>query len=274
MSRRGRTAPPISLFSFQDIITSVAGIIILITLLLAVELLQRKLSDTPASFNVPAAPLRQELAAAAQERERLRVQLQQQAAEAEELVAASPQRLAQDQAAAEDLVRRLEQELQALEAQAQRAKQAAQQAQTSSAARVADRQKLADLRREIQEKQDEIDRLRRENRVIYNPAPGDSKAAWLVDLSADTLRAAALGKTAPPQVFAGASATARSRNLLAWAKGRDARREYFVLLVRPSAVQAFDAIYQELKAAGFDIGFDCITDDVSVIDPVRGAAYQ
>lgn len=274
MSRRGGTSPPISLFSFQDIITSVAGIIILMTLLLAVELLQRKFSETPGNLNVPAAPLRQELATAAQQRDRLRAQLQQQTADAEQLVAASPQRLEQDQAAAEDLVRRLEQELQALAAQEQRAKQAARQAQTAGAARAADRQKLADLRRAIQDKTDEIERLRRENRVIYNPAPGDAKLPWLVDLSANKLQAAAIGKTGPPQVFAGTSAAARNRSLLTWAKSRDARREYFVLLVRPSAVQAFDALYRELTAAGFDIGFDCIADEVSVIDPVRGAAYQ
>src|SRR5687767_1677296 len=40
MSRRGRGGTPISLFSFQDIITSVTGIMILITLILALEVIQ------------------------------------------------------------------------------------------------------------------------------------------------------------------------------------------------------------------------------------------
>jgi len=39
---RKKGGSPFSLFSFQDIITCVSGIIILITLILAVELTQRK----------------------------------------------------------------------------------------------------------------------------------------------------------------------------------------------------------------------------------------
>lgn len=46
MARRGSAAPPISLFSFQDIITSVAGIIIFLTLMMAVELVQHA-NDSP-----------------------------------------------------------------------------------------------------------------------------------------------------------------------------------------------------------------------------------
>ena len=45
MSRRGRSGPTISLFSFQDIITSVTAIVTVITLLLALDLVQRKQSD-------------------------------------------------------------------------------------------------------------------------------------------------------------------------------------------------------------------------------------
>jgi len=44
MSRRGRSGPTISLFSFQDIITSVTAIVTVITLLLALDLVQRKQS--------------------------------------------------------------------------------------------------------------------------------------------------------------------------------------------------------------------------------------
>lgn len=42
MSQRGRAGAAFSLFSFQDIITSVTGIMILVTLILALELIQRK----------------------------------------------------------------------------------------------------------------------------------------------------------------------------------------------------------------------------------------
>ena len=41
MGHRRAGAPPISLFSFQDIITSVTGIMILVTLMMSIELVQR-----------------------------------------------------------------------------------------------------------------------------------------------------------------------------------------------------------------------------------------
>ena len=47
MSRRGGGGNPISLFSFQDIITSVTGIMILVTLMMTLELVQRS-ANSPA----------------------------------------------------------------------------------------------------------------------------------------------------------------------------------------------------------------------------------
>src|SRR5688572_28379815 len=41
MSRRGRGGTPMSFFAFQDIITSVTGIMILVTLILALEFIQK-----------------------------------------------------------------------------------------------------------------------------------------------------------------------------------------------------------------------------------------
>src|SRR5215469_14253246 len=45
---RRRTSSPISLFSFQDIITSVVGVVILITLLLLLQLISQMLAALPA----------------------------------------------------------------------------------------------------------------------------------------------------------------------------------------------------------------------------------
>src|SRR4051812_47012023 len=42
MSRRGRSGPAISLFAFQDIITSVTAIVIVVVLCLVLDLVQRK----------------------------------------------------------------------------------------------------------------------------------------------------------------------------------------------------------------------------------------
>ena len=43
--RRSQKGQPFTLFSFQDIMTSVCGIVVLITLLLALELTRRSLDE-------------------------------------------------------------------------------------------------------------------------------------------------------------------------------------------------------------------------------------
>ena len=57
MSRRGRSGPVISLFAFQDIITSVTAIVIVVTLFLALDLVQRKQGQASESPTVLAEEL-------------------------------------------------------------------------------------------------------------------------------------------------------------------------------------------------------------------------
>ena len=76
MSRRGRARSAFSLFSFQDIITCVSGIIILITLLLAVDLSQRKQSSPAVDTAKLAEQLRQAIAQAGEETALLNFQIE------------------------------------------------------------------------------------------------------------------------------------------------------------------------------------------------------
>jgi hypothetical protein len=84
------------------------------------------------------------------------------------------------------------------------------------------------------------------------------------------LRAAPLGQATPPTVFKG-NASARLAAFRAWARTRDRRGEYFVLLVKPSGIDAFDELHEALGKLGFDLGFDIVDAAQTVIDDQTGA---
>ena len=92
MRRRDQTAP-MSLFSFQDIITSVTGIIITVTLVLALELVQslaeRQSTETPAV----ARQVRTALEEARQQVEALRSQVRNEGDRVARWAALSPHQL-------------------------------------------------------------------------------------------------------------------------------------------------------------------------------------
>ena len=65
--------------------------------------------------------------------------------------------------------------------------------------------------------------------------------------------------------FADTQSARRIRDFLAFAKSRDSAREYFVLFLKPGAVKDFDEIAQGLERMGFDMGFDLIGADQTVV---------
>ena len=68
MGRRKHAAPPFSLFAFQDVITAVTGILILITIMMAISLVARK---HPATQTAAPSEIASELQALKQELERV-----------------------------------------------------------------------------------------------------------------------------------------------------------------------------------------------------------
>ena len=82
MSRRGRSGPVISLFAFQDIITSVTAIVIVVVLFLALDLVNRKQGQASESPAV----LADELVARIADVEAELIKLRQELARTDELV--------------------------------------------------------------------------------------------------------------------------------------------------------------------------------------------
>lgn len=266
MGRRRGGAPPISLFSFQDIITSVTGIMILVTLMMAVELAMRP-QKTKAVVPMSTAHvevLRTTMAEAAKEVEQLRARHERGTQALKEVAAISASELQAEARELERILERLQREANELEQKKQDVQNRKEAADKNKVDREADRRKTDELVEKIKEMEEQLAKLKQQNRVVYNPAPGSSKSAWLVEIAGNRVLAAELEKPEKPQVF---DQPTRLADFLAWARGRDRRREYFVLLVKPSGIEAFTQIHVQLKQAGFDLGFDLLSAEQSAIDP-------
>ena len=263
-----KTSTAFSLFAFQDIITSVTGIMVLVTLILALELIQRKESSPPVKT---AQVISQTRAAVAQnqiEIQQLRNRLEtgrEQMAQVAAFDATSVSKQLEDLKKLND---DLDREMEQYAAENADAARRRDEAKAEQDRRASDPQSLEQLTTDIQREKELIERLRKSNRTIFKPPEGDSKTPWLVEVSGDGLSAAQWGVTMPPKRF---QSPAELRN---FAAGRDKGAEYFVLLVKPAGIDDFQQARNLLKQAGFDVGFDLLRPDQTALDPETGAAVK
>jgi len=276
MSRRSHASNPISLLWFQDIITSVLGIMILVTLFLALEMIfnrqhspdiqTRDITQKLKAAAAQSAEVQAAVEANRRQVDALRRQLAGQETELLQQVRYDSDQLQRQLRDLEALNQLLAAELSDADSRRRAAQASRDELTQKDASRDADRQTLEQLSREVQEKLAELKKLRTANRVIFNLSQGDAKTPWLVELSAAGVQAAPVGKRARPETFPDI------RAFLAWARQRSRAAEHFVLLVKPATVRDFMQARSALKAAGFDVGFDLLASDQTALDPEHGAA--
>lgn len=277
MSRRRSTQTSFSLFSFQDIITSVTGIMILITLMLSLEAVKvasprtqtvvddldvvakevaeleikvaegRKRAEsarTESVENLPAVT-RKEVEERASELATAQEVLKAQTAILEARVAASEERLATEMADERERLATLASELAELESESEA------------------------LERTIEEEDAKMQSTLRGGRIFF---AGSSKAktTWLIELTGGGYRVAPIGRSQKPQAFDSVVALAE------WAEGLDPRTEAFLLVVKPSGVGQ-ERRTQTLLAGGeadgskFDMHLYPIAESAFVLDDEIGA---
>jgi hypothetical protein len=267
MGRRRSGAPPISLFSFQDIITSVTGIMILVTLMMSIELVRQRYKGGQVQVSrTHIEQFKATLAEAQAEINDLNARRQRGTEILRDMASVSALQLQEESRELRRLVAQLATEAADLQLKAKDA-----QCREDDAERVMrnSEQSTAQLKKRVENLRDQIARLKKQNRVIYNPA-GSEKSTWLVEINEDRLTVAPLGKVAAPIVFEHAT---RADDFLSWARSRDLRTEYFLLLIKPdSGIMGFKEIHLRLHDAGFDVGYDLLSPGQTAIDPKTGAA--
>jgi hypothetical protein len=285
MGRR-KPAAAFSLFSFQDIITSVTAILILVMILLTIELVTRQrhqattnpeatrrhIDATATRLESVASRLRDEVAARRAQRTPHTAQ------EAREVLAA----VQADLTAAR---LRLDETLRTHDAVAR----LLATAEAEAAAHATFAEQLATYQRQMDEDREESDRLEAANRkeqdrqetrkreiaetprsgteLVFNPPTDSDRRAWLVELSGDGATVAMLGTDRTERLGHDTDAGSAAEG---WVAGLTPEGDYCLLLVRPSATKGLGKeIERRLDDAGIRFGIDLIGEDQTVRDGSR-----
>lgn len=257
-----------SFFSFQDIVSCVTGILIMVTLLLAVELAKRPqtLGRSAQASTPDWVALSEELKAAQKRRDDLTVALERTQA----TLTRDAQRLTFTPAILDDLRSRVA-ALRKNREERFADRQHAQGEQDDLARQVASAQSvrdtLAEKGRQL-EQQAALERTR--TRVTLLGGRADGKKPLLVEFSPSNVGVAEIlpsGETRLVQRFDGETATGQ---FLKWTHARSSATEYFVLLVRPEGADVLHDTTEHLKMTGFDLGWDVWPKERSLFGQSQG----
>ena len=276
MSRRGRSGPTISLFSFQDIITSVTAIVTVIALLLALDLVQRKQAQSSDSSVAMAVVLLDRLEREEAELARLLATAENSDELVREVAATSPAELRNEIADRNSAIADLERERTRLEKQRQ-------QWQTQEKERLADQFDLEPLKADLAKTIEEIEALeqqraneRAENRTIFTLPRGMQKEGWLAVIDSKQIAVAPIGRAAKPTIFVATGITlfgsSAAEKFGKWVAEQNLSSAYFLLLIRPGGATGFDQLRDILEKKQVSHGFDLINADQTILHPERGAA--
>lgn len=241
----------ISFFSFQDIITSVTGILILVTLMLSFSLKGDAVEN----------PVETELA---KERERLQ-QVEQHNRDLQSRLieaAALP-----DQLPMQAEVQRLRQEASAAAAERVRVAKIIE----TNKSREAEREKaeslradLAELANRIEELKLEIARSRTNANVLFVIPDAETararKSPLAIVVSGDRLRAQRLDGAETQEINPGAPGVFDS-----FLERFNPATDFFVFYFRPSGAKWFDLLRQKSRNAGFEIGYDAVEETKQIV---------
>ncbi|GEM_PF-889685 len=275
---RKDNSPAISFFSFQDIITSVTGIMFLVMLLLTLLLLMREAVN--ASPEQTEARRLQEDVRALQERlSQMTSNSEEMRQRLEELRKLDAKTLPQRK---EALLRRLE-ELQREMTQALADEETTKKESERLRTVIADvREKDAPVVEELTELQKELsaleaqkakmeDATEKSKRMMRFTWDGNiSKRPLLVECSGDAILVGTNGVATPLKVFRkkpGAAPMQLESEFLAWAKQQPASEVYFVFLSKPSSFTYAESLARILGDNGYQRGREVLpNDDVRVFE--------
>jgi hypothetical protein len=242
----------ISFFSFQDIITSVTGILILVTLMLSFSL---KMDEEPEEKRVQKQLQEERDRLAAVERENATAQ--QRRIEATTLP---------DPAQTQTQVESLRREEELLKKQRERSEESLKLLReriAKSAPTDATRQELASLEKRIEDLRAQLAKEKANTNVLLLIPDPDAERAQkrpvAMIVSWETLKTQRIGGEAQ-------ETSIRSGESLRPILGRfDPAREFVVFYFRPSGAKWFDAFRDEARRAGFEVGYDAVEENKEIV---------
>jgi hypothetical protein len=282
MTRRGsRRQAAVSLFSFQDIITSVTAIMILIVLILALELVSRsQRTEVAAEDRQVASQLKEAVEALERRAVELRAEAEAAAGTAREAAGISAAELEYREQEARRLVRELTEEngilrqrVTAGAIERRKAERMLRDITANPASIHAQADAVALRSREIsaanqrERERQNGERVTRTSvtaeTLVFNPDPTNSRRPRLVEVSGEGV-ALMPSERGPPEVFAWGLLGGVPGRFVRWVEGIDSDREYVVFILRPSGVAYFPDVKEVVQRNNVELGLELVGEAVGV----------
>lgn len=253
MSRK-KVGAPFSLFAFQDAITSVCGVVVLVTLLLALALTQRVVTESETST------------VAKSKVDEVRAQVEKLQNDLDELNARVEETSAVDSAGIGKSVSEVKAQLANAKKRLDGAKEESARldrkldALASQKASFADMEKrIEELKRLIEERlaqaaEKAAEEFDSQESAVYAFSDNVRERPWYVEVSGSKIVAHGSADNSETHSFE------TPFSFSTWAQTRPSGTEYFVLIVRPSGARNFDFIVVELEDYGYRYGIDLISE--------------
>jgi hypothetical protein len=264
MRRRRAAENPVTLFSFQDIITSVIGILFFVVLLMAVDMVNKQPSSTSeAGSDQRVQELQKQMEAHTAELEAMKNAVSR-SSEKVTLVMKDDTEIAKS---IQDLSKRLSAMLETLKQREQSTAEIQNRLPRQKKQIDALKSQIVLLNKKVEQETHQLGDSGRTPRLSYIIGKrSDNLEPWLVDLSDNRILVGSKDGAKTVISFQAGSADARTEQFLTWAKTQSPQRSYFVLLIRPSAVDSLKAIIPKLMKMDFKIGTDLLPENWKVFE--------
>ena len=274
MARRRQHGPSVSFFAFQDIITSVVGIFVLITLIMMVDLVSRKSSSAST-----AGAAEDTLSSVISD---MQSEIQELQARSEYLFQRGKKVAGVQSLNKEEIREDMEKRLRSLNEQLQRAESKnrdiektidaqlseKKRLQIESMNRAPEREELKNLLAKLEFLETKIGELSTEDPLVFKNVNLMGRTVVVIDMEPKKIIALNLASDQRSE-FSGAARFTQFEN---WAKGLPVSKLHFFLLVRPGATSSHTKVQEYLESVNASFGFDLLQDGKTI--KLRSEAKQ
>lgn len=257
-----------SLFSFQDIITSVTGILILVTLFLVLSIAQTKNVVEAKDESETIEALKKQIEAAKLKVATENAALTKMNDELKEIVTTAEieRRDRESKSKIELLQGRLAQ-LNPMLKSLQEAKKEIEAKVQANAERKSEIEKTS---KQLTQIKVALEKLSENKLVFLNVVREAGKVPWIIEIHEKKVLVANYETLAEVKVFEGEIASL-VKQVREWSTQRDKSTEYFVMVVHPDGIEQYSMLRRLFESEGFDVGVEILGEGSEVLATEGGA---
>ena len=262
---RHQDGQPVSLFSFQDIITSVAAIMLLITLILTLELIRQNEHTNTSESVETLTDLQQQLATQQTKLASIRTRMETATQSLTEQPTLTRTEILQESQTLQTELAELRSTSQTLTQREKRSSIKLHAAQDQSQTTSSEMQDIQSLETQLATLRSDVKKMSIGERMIFNPPPVTDRHAWIVDCSPNQAILIPFGWSGKREVFTSTVLHSLKNQFLYRLESCDPQREYFVFFVRPGGALLYRQVLAELQTRGYEVGLELIGQDQEIV---------